>query len=273
MPFTLSHTVAVIPLYKYFGKYSAFSALIIGSMVPDFAYLTPFLVDQRVDSHSLLGIYLYGIPMGLTVFFLYHWLMAPVIVSLFPKSVQKYLNPDLFKGKIPKVPAFVLLLALVVGALTHIFWDFFTHQSGIPQWIDWFNQPLTRIDGYGIMPYRVLQHFSSIAGLGLLLFLSWQWWRKQQKSGKSSQELTPWEAPVGLKKVARYTLLILPAVAGIISGIIHFPETQILFGLYSTQIFIRYFILGAAGSFIMSCALLGILYQIALYQLSNKKTI
>ena len=85
MPFTLSHTVAVIPLAKYSSKYGSISPLIIGSMVPDVAYLTPILVDQRVDSHSLLGIYLFCIPMGLTLYFLYHILMAPVLVSILPK--------------------------------------------------------------------------------------------------------------------------------------------------------------------------------------------
>ena len=41
MPFTISHTVAVIPLYKYLGKFGALSALIIGSMIPDFEYIIP----------------------------------------------------------------------------------------------------------------------------------------------------------------------------------------------------------------------------------------
>ena len=265
MPFTLSHTVAVIPLFKYFEKYSAFSALIIGSMVPDFAYLTPFLVDQRVDSHSLLGIYLYCIPMGLTIFFLYHWLMAPVIVSLFPASLQKHLNSDLFSGKIPKVPALVLVLAIITGAFTHIFWDFFTHQSGIPQWIDWFNQPLTRIDGYSIMPYRMLQHFSSVAGLGLLIYLIWHWYRRKTNVNDAQLATLPWQAPTQLKKWALYILLIIPAVAGILSGIVHIPDTQVLFGMYSTQIVVRYIILGAAASFILCCAFLGLLYQATRY--------
>ena len=104
MPFTVSHIVAALPLNNRLGKfnkYTALSPLIIGSMTPDIAYLTPFLVHQRMDSHSLIGIYLFCIPMGLTIYFLYHLLMAPVVVSLFPSSIQRHLNPDLFIGKLP----------------------------------------------------------------------------------------------------------------------------------------------------------------------------
>ncbi|HIO97312.1 MAG TPA: DUF4184 family protein, partial [Leucothrix sp.] len=134
MPFTVAHTVAVIPLVKYLGKFGALSALIIGSMTPDFSYLVPYLTHQRFESHSLLGVYLFAIPMGLTIYFLYHLLMAPVIVSILPNSVQKHLHPDLFIGRLPDIPAYTLIFSLVLGALTHISWDFFTHLYGAPQY-------------------------------------------------------------------------------------------------------------------------------------------
>ncbi len=128
MPFTVSHTVAVIPLVKYLGKYGSLSPLIIGSMVPDVAYLTPYLVDQRMESHSLLGVYLFCIPMGLTLYFLYHLLMAPVIVSILPKRIQSHLHADLFVGRLPNIPSHVLISSLIIGALTHVAWDYVTHQ-------------------------------------------------------------------------------------------------------------------------------------------------
>ncbi len=264
MPFTLSHTVAVIPLYKYLGKFGALSALIIGSMTPDFAYLTPTLVYQRVDSHTLLGIYLYCIPMGLTVYFLYHWLMAPVIVSLFPQGLKKHLHHNLFLGIIPRIPSFILIFSLILGAFTHVFWDFFTHQSGAPQYIHWMNRPLGSIDGYNIMLYRLLQHSSSILGLSLLVFLIWRWYVKKKNTTlpkNSSQPNKRWDAPQYLKKFSLYVLLVVPTVVGIISGFINIPNTDVMYGMYSAQVFIRYFILGSAGSFIVCCALLGLLYQ------------
>lgn len=268
MPFTVSHVVAVIPLYKILGKYTALSALIIGSMTPDFAYLTPFLVDQRMDSHSLIGIYLFGIPMGLTVYFIYHYLMAPVIVSTLPKSLQQFLHKDLFEGKIPNISSFTLIFSLLLGSLAHIFWDFFTHRSGLPQFISWMDTPLTSIDNYDIMPYRLLQHFSSLLGLSLLLFLIWKWYARKKLSITIIEASSEghWQAPDKFKRIARYTLLIIPAVIGIMNGFTNLPETDVLYGLYGAQIFIRYAILGSAAAFILSCAVLGLFYQASIYR-------
>ena len=272
MPFTLSHAVAVIPLYKYLGKYTAFSALIIGSMVPDFAYLTPFLVDQRMDSHSLIGLYLFGIPMGLTVYFIYHFFMAPVIVSILPKALQKHLDDDLFNGKIPDINSFTLVFSLMLGGLTHIFWDFFTHYSGIPQFVSWMDIPLSTIDGYDIMPYRVLQHFSSVFGLSLLIFLIWKWYKKRTFDHPTHPDVSNqhWEAPKRLKTMTRYTLLIIPAAIGVVCGAVSLPETDVLYGLYSAQVFIRYAIVGSAGGLILSCIVLGIFYQLSIYKTTKR---
>lgn len=265
MPFTVSHVVAVIPLYKYLTRFGGFSALVIGSMTPDFAYLTPFLVDQRVDSHTLLGIYLFCIPMGLTVYFLYHGLMAPVIVSILPQRLQKHLHEDLFLGKMPNISGLVLVSSLILGAFTHIFWDFFTHQSGLPQFIHWMDIPLGSIDGYDIMPYRMLQHFSSVFGLSLLVLLIWRWYLKKEKS-QSDVITNIWHAPQVLKKLSIYTLLIIPSVVGITSGLINLPETDVMYGMYSAQIFVRYAIVGSAAAFIICCVLLGLIYKYQIFR-------
>jgi len=278
MPFTVSHTVAVIPLYKYLGKFGALSALIIGSMTPDFAYLTPFLVDQRMDSHSLIGLYLYCIPMGLTVYFLYHLLMAPVIVSILPRLIQRHLHPDLFAGKLPNIPSYALLFSIILGALTHISWDFFTHQSGIPQYVSWMDIPLTNIDGYDIMPYRVLQHFSSIFGLSLLIFWIWAWIGKKKqetsltkndKETKSNSRVSfdkKWQAPDYLKKLTIILLLAVPFIAGTFNGWINLPDTDVMYGIYSLQVFVKNAIVGAAGGFMLASILLGLLYQYKIHQ-------
>ena len=265
MPFTLSHIVAAVPFNKGLGKhsklskYTALSPLIIGSMTPDIAYLTPFLVHQRVDSHTLIGIYLFCIPMGLTIYFLYHWLMAPVIVSFFPKSIKDHLNPDLFIGKLPSTPSHILLFSLILGALTHLVWDFFTHQSGIPQYSQWMDTPLTNLDGYDIMPYRVLQHLSSILGLLLLIY----WLVKWHKRNKNSQRQTRyWQAPRTLKLFALVCLVTIPTIFAIGFAYTRLPETDVLFGLYSAQVFVRYAIVGGMGAFLLCCFALGLLYQV-----------
>lgn len=261
MPFTLSHTVAVIPLYKYLGKCGALSALIIGSMTPDFAYFSDY-IQRQVESHSLIGIYLFAIPAGLTVYYLYHFLMAPVLVSLLPKSIQVHLHEDLFLGRLPNIPSYTLVFSLMLGALTHVIWDFFTHQTGIPQFIPWMDVPLTSIDGYDIMSYRILQHFSSLFGLSLLLFWIWQWLAKKQCGKTQSTPASPiWQAPKALKTVSLVVLLALPTIVGSIHGYANMPDDDSMYGLYALQVFIRFGITGFAGAFIVCSIALGVLYQ------------
>ena len=263
MPFTLSHTVAVIPLYKYLGKFGALSALVIGSMTPDAAYLVPFLIDQRMNSHSIIGVYLFCIPVGLTIYFLYHLLMAPVIVSILPKFIQKHLDADLFMGRLPNIPSYALLFSIVLGALTHVFWDFFTHNYGIPNYIPWMGTSLTSVDGYNIMPYRILQHFSTLLGLSLLIFWFWKW---QYKKNNKVKEDTPktqvfWQPSANFKRNIIIFLLIASLLAGSFYGFIMMPETTVMYGIYSIQVFVRYAIVGSVAIFLINTLLLGCYYQ------------
>ena len=265
MPFTVAHTVAVIPLLKYLGKFGALSALIIGSMTPDFSYFTPYLVHQRFESHSLLGVYLFAIPMGLTIYFLYHLLMAPVIVSIFPKAIQRHLHPDLFIGRLPDIPAYALIFSLVLGALTHITWDFFTHLYGAPQYISAMKVPLANVDGYDIMPYRVLQHGSTLFGMTLLTFWIWSWYAKKKNKSDMKTYSERWQAPSYLRKLSVIVLITVPLFIAILSGMVDLPETDVLNGMYSKQKFLSNAIVGWGKGFIISTALLGLLYQYRRY--------
>ncbi len=263
MPFTLSHTVAVIPLYKYLGKMGVFSALIIGSMTPDVAYLVPFLLNQRMESHSLIGVYLFAIPTGLMIYFLFHFLMAPVVVSILPKFVNKHLDEHLFVGKLPDISSFALVFSIVIGALTHVFWDFFTHNYGIPQYVTWTGTSLINIDGYDILPYRVLQHMSSLFGLSLLIFWFWRWQYKKNtnKTSLADKERDYWQPSTSFKWLIIGLLLIVSIIAGGFYGFIKMPETTVMYGIYSLQVFVRYAVVGSIGAFLVSCLILGCYFQ------------
>ena len=262
MPFTVSHIVAALPLDKSCGKtvskYTALSPLIIGSMTPDVSYITPFLTHQRVDSHTLLGIYLFCIPMGLTIYFLYHCLMAPVWVSVFPKRIGQRLDADLSLGKLPNISSHVLLISLILGSVTHIIWDYFTHQSGIPQVVQWMDTPLTSIDGYNIMPYRVLQHSSSLIGLAVLLYIIYRWY---QRTSINNDNKPYFQAPIWLKRLAIICLIVVPSIIAVIYATLIHPETDVFYGLYGAQIFLRHAIVMGAGLFLFSSVLLGLVYQ------------
>ena len=266
MPFTVSHVIAALPLNNCLGerlnKYTALSPLIIGSMTPDFAYLTPFLVNQRMDSHSLIGLYLYCIPMGLTIYFLYHLLMAPVWISLLPDTIRRRLNPNLSLGKLPDISSHVLIISLVLGATTHIVWDYFTHETGIPRILSFMDMPLMTLDGYDIMSYRVLQHLSSVLGLVALMYIVFRWYKRSHNNNfiKGIQ----WQASKQLKLLAMLTLFGLSTIVGAIFGLMNLPETDVLYGLYSAQIVLKTAIVVGSGVFILGSVVIGLIYQVAI---------
>lgn len=67
MPFTIAHSVAVLPLIKPLGRLGVPMALIIGSMSPDFACFLPLPVNGA-QSHSLSGVFWFCLPICLLSF-------------------------------------------------------------------------------------------------------------------------------------------------------------------------------------------------------------
>lgn len=76
MPFTISHTAAVLPFARHLNRWRALSAVVIGSMVPDFTLLVPWS-SQRVDSHSIVGLFTFCLPIGLACYWLFEYVVKP----------------------------------------------------------------------------------------------------------------------------------------------------------------------------------------------------
>ena len=70
MPFTVSHAAAVLPLHRLSKHKLPLSALMIGSMAPDFGY---FFTREagRLLTHSFSGLFIFALPAGLFVWFFY----------------------------------------------------------------------------------------------------------------------------------------------------------------------------------------------------------
>jgi len=63
LPFTLAHPAAVLPLRR---TGLVFSALVVGSMAPDFPYFLS-VSDAIRWGHSTRGVFLFCLPFGLLV--------------------------------------------------------------------------------------------------------------------------------------------------------------------------------------------------------------
>lgn len=163
MPFTASHAAAAAPFARFGFN---LSALVIGSFSPDFIYFILF-TPLGHSTHSIQGVFLFCVPAGLGVLWVYHSLLKAPLAALFPDPLGKVLlgpNPRLRVVSIRRLPALAASVAL--GAFTHLLWDGFTHESG---WALPF-LPFLKVNvidlGFEQVPLtRVLHHASSLVGL------------------------------------------------------------------------------------------------------------
>jgi hypothetical protein len=169
MPFTFSHPALVLPFLKVRSERICISALVIGSMIPDFEYFIRMKLSGRF-SHTIPGMFLFDIPAGLLVLVIFHgFVKQPLINNLtayFSARLQPLKNFDFF-NYFKKHPV-GLITCLLIGTASHIFWDGFTHNDGLfAEYIPALLKPVV-INGLPNLPvYRWLQHVST--GVGALI--------------------------------------------------------------------------------------------------------
>ena len=129
MAFTPAHVAAVLPVGRRLaGRGSVLLApLVIGSMAPDFPTYLPSPV-VRDQTHTIAGVLTYSALFGLACVLLWDRVFSSPTRDLAPAWVRRRLAPAPRHLRLADLPA--AYLALVVGGLTHIFWDDFTHEGG-----------------------------------------------------------------------------------------------------------------------------------------------
>jgi len=167
VPFTISHAAAVLPLQRITRSRIPLAALMIGSMSPDFAYFLPFDLG-RTSTHDFDGMFLFCWPVGLAVWLLFVKLLERPTIELLPAAWRERVPRSL-----PVTPRAVLLasLGIIVGAMTHIAWDAFTHvNTTITNLFPVLEAEVFQFHGRSIRVYLVLQYASSVAGLLALAY-------------------------------------------------------------------------------------------------------
>jgi Domain of unknown function (DUF4184) len=175
LPFTLSHPAAVLP----FRRKLVFSALVVGSVAPDFHYFLD-LAPKQYFGHTVRGAFLFCLPVGLAVLWTFQKIMKLPLMSLAPEAHQERLVSLAAPFRWgPATRFFVILLSLFLGIATHLVWDAFTHDRGyfVRKVPDLRNAPLQEF-GSDRPLYNVLQHGSSLAGLGILALWYWRWFKR-----------------------------------------------------------------------------------------------
>lgn len=171
MPFTLAHPGAVVFMKN---KYLNLSGLVLGSMAPDFMYFILFSPSSNFG-HTILGMVILNIPLCFFLNFIYEKYIKQAFILNLPRGLsKKYSFLIDHRNTVSHIrEAFIFTYSSVVGMMTHVFWDSFTHNTGyfvaklsyLRLSIDFWN--------YKIYVYKICQHGSTLLGfITILIFLS-----------------------------------------------------------------------------------------------------
>lgn len=169
MPFTLAHPAIILPFARL--KKIPLSALVVGSVTPDFEYFIKMKLSGRY-SHTLEGMFLMDLPLALILWLIFHQIVKRPLIKNLPQYFKSRLL-DLKKFEFimaMKLNFIFILFGLLIGISSHIIWDSFTHGNSILvfKW-EWLAKPIL-----GDLPtfptFRVLQHISTLIGVVVLAF-------------------------------------------------------------------------------------------------------
>ncbi len=212
MPLTIAHPAAVVPIKRALGGWCALSALVIGSMVPDFAYFLPVGVSRTV-SHSSGALIWFCLPVGCATYVIFHLLLKEPLLSLVPALAHRLsiTRPEL--RRLPDTSWVVVASSVLLGAVSHLAWDSFTH-DGAPgvQAVPLLELELFSVGGYQVFVYKILQHGSTLLGLGCLAWWLLSWWQMNDRNSGSIPRLT-----LSRWVIAVLILAGIPVVAGLVS--------------------------------------------------------
>jgi len=165
MPFTFAHPAAVLKLNNSKTRYIDMTALVIGSMSPDFEYFLYFRPIQVVG-HTFAAQFYYNLPLVVIVAHLYHLILKESVISHLPKPLDTWLfnfgNSHWRINSLFKL--IVFSYSAIIGAFTHIIWDSFTHKTGFfVQKIVWLDMSINMF-GLSIKMFKIMQHMSTLIG-------------------------------------------------------------------------------------------------------------
>lgn len=203
MPFTPSHVAAALPFMR---TPLLPAAVVVGTMAPDIPYYVPLFVSREL-SHSLLGLVTFDLAMGLVGVLLWWLVLREPVVDLLPRAIGSRIPAA---GRLAWRPAgwgwpltaAVLVLSLLIGGVTHLLWDSFTH----PGWVA-DHLGVLRVQLGPLLVEKWLQHASTVVGLVIVVIWSVRRLRTLVPAADRSTSLTTaTRAAVGIAVVATGSL-------------------------------------------------------------------
>ena len=181
MPFTLSHPAAVLPFARLLARWRLLSAVVIGSMVPDFGCFLPWQ-PARFETHSADALITFCLPVGLATYWMFQWLIKWPLIELFPPGAYARWRDFSTPAAVESLKDWVLAACGVLfGAVTHLVWDAFTHEGarGV-RMFPTLEDPAVEVGGHRLAGAHLLQDANSVAGLVVVIAISGVWLAPRQ---------------------------------------------------------------------------------------------
>ncbi len=197
MPFTLAHPAAVLPLrWAVRRDRLPLDAFVVGAMTPDFEYLWR-LEPLSLVSHSLRGLLVFCLPVGLLTLVLWVGVLREPVRRLFglASGVESAAPLATWSGRASVAWWGRASVALLVGGLTHLAWDAVTHRDAWgPVLLPVLHRTMFTVGTLDVPLYNVLQHVSSVAGV--VVVGVWLWRALQRDGAWPAVVRTPWRLAV-----------------------------------------------------------------------------
>jgi hypothetical protein len=220
MPFTISHTAAVLPFSRFLARYQLLSAAVIGSMVPDFAWLTPWRL-ARFETHSAVSLVTFCLPIGLASYWVFQRLIKTPLIELLPNGAYSRWREFAVPAEYLSLRQWILAACgVLAGAVIHVVWDVFTHEGarGV-RMIPGLDDLVVEIGAHHLAGARLLQDVSSL--LGLIVVVAILAYGLRRRRGAELPANRPLPAGERHAWIATYVLL-----AAVLSGLFFLIELR-----------------------------------------------
>jgi hypothetical protein len=170
MPFTLSHTAAVVPFIR--SRYFSATGLIAGSMAPDFEYFIRMNI-QGIYGHTFWGLFYFDLPVSIIIALLFHVAAKRNLLDNLPYFLQSRFREvrELDFISYLKDHKTIFILSAILGSVTHVLWDGFTHgeQFGVKALPRVYEGRTVNFDGVHYPLWYALQYISTCVGGAIIV--------------------------------------------------------------------------------------------------------
>ncbi len=146
-------------------------------MAPDFEYFFRMNI-QGIHGHTFWGIFYFDLPTALLIAILFHQVAKKNLIDNLPVFIQLRFREirELDFVSYLKDHKMIFAWSVVLGTITHIVWDGFTHQHqfGVEAFPEIYEGRTIPFQGVHYPLWYALQHISTVVGGVILIFYVWR---------------------------------------------------------------------------------------------------